>query len=50
MFKEYCQGLLDRPSMEEILGVVRSLFFALLKKYLHDPNGFYITHERGSGP
>ncbi len=50
MFKEYCQGLLDRPSIEEILGVVRSRFLALLSKYLHDPNGFYITYEGASRP
>ena len=50
MFKEYCQGLLDRPSIEEILGIGRSRFFALLNKYLHDPNGFYITYERASRP
>lgn len=47
MFKEYYQGLLDTPSIEEILGIDRSRFFALLNKYLHDPNGFCITYEKG---
>ena len=42
--------MLDRPSIEEILGIGRSRFFALLNKYLHDPNGFYITYERASRP
>jgi hypothetical protein len=40
--------LLDRSSIEEILGIGRSQFFALLNKFLHDPNGFYITYERAS--
>jgi hypothetical protein len=52
MFKEYCQRLLDRPSIERILGIGRSWFFALPSKYLHlhDPNGFYITYETASRP
>jgi len=50
MFKEHCQGLLDGSSIEEILGIGRNRFFALLNKYLHDQNGFCITYERASRP
>jgi hypothetical protein len=48
MFKEYYHGLLDRPSIEEILGISRSRFSVLLNKYLHDQYGFCIIYERAS--
>ena len=51
MFKEYCQGLLDRPLIEEILGIGRSRFFALLNKYLYDIRGCLIKRDiRVSSP
>ncbi len=50
LLKGYCQGLLDRPSIEEILGIGKSRFFALLNKYRHDPERFSITYERRSQP
>lgn len=50
LLKGYCQGLLDRSAIEEVLGIGRSRFFALLKEYRHDPDGFPITYERESRP
>jgi hypothetical protein len=50
LLKGYCQGLLDRPSIEEVLGIGRSRFFALLNEYRHDPDRFSITYERRSRP
>jgi hypothetical protein len=43
LFKGYCQGLLDRSAIEEILAIGRSRFFALLNEYRHDPDEFSIT-------
>ena len=31
--KRYCQGLLERSAIEEVLGIGRSKFFALLNEY-----------------
>ena len=50
LLKGYCQGLLDRSSIEEVLGIGRSRFFALLNEYRHDPDRFSITYERRSRP
>jgi hypothetical protein len=50
LLKRYCQGLLDRSAIEEVLAIGRSRFFALLTEYRHDPDGFSITYERRSRP
>ena len=50
LLKGYCQGLLDRSSIEEVLGIGRSRFFALLNEYRHDLDSFSITYERRSRP
>ena len=50
LLKGYCQGLLDRSSIEEVLGIGKSRFFALLNEYRHDPDSFSITYERRSRP
>jgi hypothetical protein len=50
LFKGYCQGLLDRSAIEDVLGIGRSRFFALLNEYRHDPDRFSITYERRSRP
>jgi hypothetical protein len=42
--------LLDRSAIEEVLGIGRSRFFALLSEYRHDPDRFSITYERRSRP
>lgn len=38
LLRGYCQGMLDRATVEEILEIGRSRFFALLKEYRHDPD------------
>jgi hypothetical protein len=48
LFKGYCQGLLDRSAIEEVLAIGKSRFFALLDKYRHDPDRFSITYETRS--
>ncbi len=48
LLKGYCQGTLDRSAIEEILGISRTRFFALLKGYRHDPDGFSVVYHRES--
>lgn len=40
LFKGYCQGLLDRNEIENILSIGKARFFALLRQYRQDPEGF----------
>jgi len=46
LLKGYCQGMLDRPSIEEILGICKTRFFALLRQYRHDKGRFSLTYQR----
>lgn len=46
LFKAYCHGILDRPAVQETLGIGKARFFALLKQYRHNPEGFSITYQR----
>jgi len=46
LLKGYCEGILDRSSVEEILGVSKTRFFALLRQYRHDPDRFALTYQR----
>jgi len=48
LFKGYCQGLLDRNEIENILSIGKARFFALLNQYRQDPEGFSITYQRTS--
>ena len=50
LLQEYCQGLLDSSSIEGVLDIGRSRFFALLNEYRHAPDSFSITYERRSRP
>jgi len=42
----YCQGILDRPVIEEALGISKSTFFVLLREYHHNPDEFSVTYHR----
>ena len=48
LLKGYCQGILDRPTVEETLGISRSAFFLLLKEYRRNPDGFSLAYQRAS--
>ncbi len=48
LFRGYCQGMLDRATVEEVLEIGRSRFFTLLKEYHGDPDKFSITYRRES--
>jgi hypothetical protein len=46
LLRGYTEGLLERPSIEETLGISKSRFFALLKVYRKEPEAFTVTYQR----
>ncbi len=46
LLKGYCQGILDRPAIQETLGISKSTFFVLLREYRHSPNEFSLAYHR----
>ena len=43
LFQGYCQGQFSRSNLQELLGIGKSRFFALLKAYRHDSEGSALT-------
>ena len=48
LFQGYGQGQLARTDLQDLLGIGKSRFFALLKVYRQDPERFTIAYERSS--
>jgi transposase len=48
LLQAYCQGTVTRSEVQEILGVGKTRFFALLRLYHQDPQGFSLTYRRSS--
>lgn len=48
LLKGYCHGTLDRLTIEEILGISKTRFFALVRQYRRDPNNFSTTYQRST--
>ena len=46
LLSSYCEGLLTRSEIQEILGIGKTRFFALLKEYRRAPDSFSVTYER----
>ena len=46
LLQGYCQGLLARDEIQEMLDIGKTRFFALLKEYRRDPEAFSVTYER----
>jgi hypothetical protein len=46
LLQSYCEGQLRRAEVQEVLGIGRSRFFALLKAYRGDPEVFSVAYER----
>jgi len=46
LLKGYCQGILDRPAIEETLGISKSTFFVLLREYRHNSDEFSLSYHR----
>lgn len=50
LFKRYGEGLMTRMEIEEIIGVSKTRFFALVKAYRRNPETFTIAYLRTSFP
>jgi hypothetical protein len=48
LLRGYTEGLLERPAIEETLGINKSWFFALLRIYRNDPEAFTIGYQRST--
>jgi len=48
LLQGYCQGKMRRIEVQEMLGVGKSRFFVLLKKYQQNPESFSIAYERST--
>jgi len=46
LLKGYCRGTLDRATIEELLGISKTRFFALLRRYRYDPDEFSLAYHR----
>jgi len=49
LLQGYCQGMLGRQEIQEMLGTASTRFFALLKGY-QDPEAFTLSHKRATRP
>ena len=50
LFQLYCQGLLRRDTVQEILRIGKSQLFVLLKRYRQDPESFSVSYKRATPP
>jgi hypothetical protein len=50
LYRRYCEGMMSRMEIEEILGIGKTRFFAILKAYRQNPEDFSITYTRSSSP
>lgn len=50
LYRRYCEGIMTRTEIEEILGVGKTRFFALLKAYRQNPEEFSIAYIRTGSP
>jgi hypothetical protein len=48
LFQGYCQGSLSRSEVENLLGIGKTRFFALLKAYRQSPETFSIAYHRST--
>ncbi len=46
LLKGFCQGALDGLEVEEVLGIGKTRFFALLSEYRRNPEGFVLAYHR----
>jgi len=46
LLKGFCRGTLDSSAVEDALGIGKTRFFALLRRYRRDPGRFSLTYER----
>ena len=46
LLQGYCRRILSRAEVQEVLGISKSRFFALVKRYREDPEGFTVSYRR----
>ncbi len=46
LLKGYYQGMLDRATVEEMLGIGKTRFLVLLREYRHNPDEFSVDYHR----
>jgi hypothetical protein len=46
LLRGYCQGVLTRAEVQEMLSIGKTRFFAILKEYRQDPEAFSVAYER----
>jgi hypothetical protein len=46
LLRGYCQGLLTRAAVQDMLAISKSSFFALATAYRQDPQGFSVAYHR----
>ena len=50
MLQRYLNGEIERTYIQQIFGIGKSRFFALIKSYQSDPAGFSIQYRRQTNP
>jgi transposase len=50
LYQRYCEGMMSRTEIEETLGIGKTRFFTLLKKYRQNPEDFSIAYLRTGAP
>ncbi len=48
LLQGYCRRILSRAEVQEVLGIGKSRFFALVKGYREDPEGFTVSYRRSA--
>jgi hypothetical protein len=48
LLQGYCQGMIPRAEVQEILGINKTRFFTLLQEYRQDPESFSVAYERAT--
>ena len=48
LLQSYCRGKMSRAQVQEMLGVGKTRFFALMKSYRQDLDSFSIAYERST--
>jgi hypothetical protein len=48
LLRAYCQHILDRGPVQELLGLGKTQFFVLLKEYRRDPDLFHLGYSRST--
>ena len=46
LLKGYCRGTMDKATIEELLGISKTRFFALLRRYRYDSDKFCLAYQR----